>query len=795
MIKIKNLTKNFNQRVIFTNFSLDIPSNELVFVVGPSGIGKTTLINLIANFSQKDGGEILFYKDNKVVKNPLIDVVFQDFNLIESATGMENIRIGTNAINFNIDEKNIEENASFVNISKENLANKVSDLSGGQKQRIAILRSLARESDFILLDEPTGNLDVENAKILFEKIQILKKNKTILIVSHNLDLAKKYGDRIIYLKNESVLEIDKIEEINKGESLNKTDYDFKFEKKPLKISDKFRSIILFLKLDFKNKIIITTLLIITFLISILSLNLFATLDTHAKGIDSQRIHQYNLDSFEVKKRGISPFFDGEIEKFNTKKDIVNKIIPVYSTQNFAFTYNNKGKELISEKNTIELIDQSDFFKNRFKFDNKNLQGNFIQNENEIIISNSVVTKLKITDPIGKKIKIKAIRNSNVDKIPTIFEVAIVGINYSTNVLGRIPSFLHYNLTKKINEAFFVKNTVGDSLFSDITIAPLNAKNFQVLEVEKKHFLKDLKVENLKISDGELPKNKDEIVVSVNTIDKINNIIDNLNNRITELNKNNDFKIDKYEKLKIGSKVRLSNKTGHDIPFKIVGTFDLKENHHLQEQKSEVGAPKEERREFKYQIIMHNNGDEYRNQIRPQAAKIFLKSDNINENLASFKKDFSNFLYSKDLESIKVLVLSSTFLIKAVLLVIQIILIVLLVVFSVLYAKNLTQSKIKSIGILKSLGEKTRKIFFLHILNIFVISSLILISGLIISLPSMPYFYNLITTTDFISPTYTQIFINFILIWFATSLLIFLIYFFISLRYYKKPVTELLKNSL
>ncbi|MDW2909628.1 ABC transporter ATP-binding protein [Mesomycoplasma ovipneumoniae] len=191
MIKIKNLTKNFNRRSIFKNFSLDIPSNELVFVVGSSGIGKTTLINLIANFSQKDKGEILFYKDNKIVKNPLIDVVFQDFNLIESATGIENIKIGANAINFNIDEKNIEENASFINISKENLANKVSDLSGGQKQRIAILRSLARESDFILLDEPTGNLDAENAEILFEKIQILKKNKTILIVSHNLDLAKK----------------------------------------------------------------------------------------------------------------------------------------------------------------------------------------------------------------------------------------------------------------------------------------------------------------------------------------------------------------------------------------------------------------------------------------------------------------------------------------------------------------------------------------------------------------------------------------------------------------------------
>ncbi|WP_341516045.1 ABC transporter permease [Mesomycoplasma ovipneumoniae] len=300
-----------------------------------------------------------------------------------------------------------------------------------------------------------------------------------------------------------------------------------------------------------------------------------------------------------------------------------------------------------------------------------------------------------------------------------------------------------------------------------------------------HKILNIPLENLKISDGELPKNKDEIVVSVNTIHKINNLIDDLNNGRT----------DKYEKVKIGSKVELSNKSGKNIPFKIVGTFDLKENQHLQEQRSESGAPEEQRREFKYQIIMHNDGDEYRNEIRSEAAKIFLKSDNINENLDSFKKDFPNFSYSNDLESIKILLLRSTFFVKAVLLVIQVILIVLLVVFSVLYAKNLTQSKLKSIGILKSLGEKTKKIFLLHILNIFAISFLILISGLIISLPSMPYFYNLITTADFISPTYTQIFINFIVIWFSISLLIFLIYFFISLRYYKKPVTELFKNSL
>ncbi|WP_237697236.1 ATP-binding cassette domain-containing protein [Mesomycoplasma hyopneumoniae] len=89
MVQIKNLTKKFGPRKIFDNFSLEIPENKLVFITGESGIGKTTLINLIAGFTKKDGGEILFFKDGKEEKNPLIDVVFQDFNLINSFTGFE----------------------------------------------------------------------------------------------------------------------------------------------------------------------------------------------------------------------------------------------------------------------------------------------------------------------------------------------------------------------------------------------------------------------------------------------------------------------------------------------------------------------------------------------------------------------------------------------------------------------------------------------------------------------------------------------------------------------------------
>ncbi|WP_240536381.1 ABC transporter ATP-binding protein [Mesomycoplasma hyopneumoniae] len=230
MVQIKNLTKKFGPRKIFDNFSLEIPENKLVFITGESGIGKTTLINLIAGFTKKDGGEILFFKDGKEEKNPLIDVVFQDFNLINSFTGFENITIGIQASNEKISKKNMIKNANFLNISKENLDTVVSDLSGGEKQRIAILRAFARKSDFILLDEPTGNLDLENAEIIFEKLYQLRKNKTILIISHNLELAKKYGDLIISLERKPVVKILKIEHNQVKVNQKQVEIDLFFKK-------------------------------------------------------------------------------------------------------------------------------------------------------------------------------------------------------------------------------------------------------------------------------------------------------------------------------------------------------------------------------------------------------------------------------------------------------------------------------------------------------------------------------------------------------------------------------------
>nr|WP_237700262.1 ABC transporter ATP-binding protein [Mesomycoplasma ovipneumoniae] len=203
MIKIENLTKKINNKFIFNNLNLEIPSRKITFIIGKLAIGKTTLINLIAGFTKKDSGKIYFLDENgSEIKKPLVDVVFQDFNLITNISSENNILIANNVINRVLDPKELVQQSKYVSIETRQLKQNVNSLSGGEKQRIAILRSLSRDSDFILLDEPTGNLDFENGISIFENLKNIAKNKTILVVSHNLEFAKNMLIRSFVLKEE-----------------------------------------------------------------------------------------------------------------------------------------------------------------------------------------------------------------------------------------------------------------------------------------------------------------------------------------------------------------------------------------------------------------------------------------------------------------------------------------------------------------------------------------------------------------------------------------------------------------
>ncbi len=149
MIKIENLTKKIDKKIIFDSLNLDIPSRKITFIIGKSGIGKTTLINLIAGFTKKDSGKISFLDENgSEIKKPLVDVVFQDFNLITNISSENNILIANNVINRVLDPKELEQQSKYVSIETQQLKQKVNNLSGGEKQRIPSFPVLRQKFTF-----------------------------------------------------------------------------------------------------------------------------------------------------------------------------------------------------------------------------------------------------------------------------------------------------------------------------------------------------------------------------------------------------------------------------------------------------------------------------------------------------------------------------------------------------------------------------------------------------------------------------------------------------------------------
>jgi len=206
ILEIKKVNKNFNHRngvvKIFKNISLKIKKGDLVALVGPSGSGKSTLLNMISLIDSPTSGQINF--DNNDVRNlsevnkddirkRKISMIFQDNNLLTDFTALENvlmpliIREEKNKFSLKKAENIL---ASFNLKTRQN--HYPDELSGGEQQRVAIARALISETDLILADEPTGNLDYKTSQDIFSYFLKLKKlNKTIIFATHNRELANK----------------------------------------------------------------------------------------------------------------------------------------------------------------------------------------------------------------------------------------------------------------------------------------------------------------------------------------------------------------------------------------------------------------------------------------------------------------------------------------------------------------------------------------------------------------------------------------------------------------------------
>tara|TARA_B100001121_G_C18682995_1_gene619488 strand:+ start:604 stop:1287 length:684 start_codon:yes stop_codon:yes gene_type:complete len=204
LISLKKVSKFFykkNKIKALSNINLDLSLGKVYSVIGPSGSGKSTLLNLMSLIDKPSTGSIAIEKKiisfdrqdkNDLYRASSIGIIYQNYNLLSDFTALENVSLAQLALNNN--NKTSEFNAKKV-LSKFGLSKRFnhfpSELSGGENQRVAIARAIINKPKIILADEPTGNLDLKNAKSVFKTLLNLKnKNRLIIFATHNREFAE-----------------------------------------------------------------------------------------------------------------------------------------------------------------------------------------------------------------------------------------------------------------------------------------------------------------------------------------------------------------------------------------------------------------------------------------------------------------------------------------------------------------------------------------------------------------------------------------------------------------------------
>ena len=211
MLSFDSVEFHYKNQPVFTNLNFELDYGEFVFVIGKSGIGKSTLMQLIyMNIFPLSGTVRIDEFDSQTIKPsqiPLlrrkVGVIFQDFKLLPNRNVFQNLAYVTKVIGTPTKDakKKINDVLSEVGLSHKRL-NMPNELSGGEQQRVAIARAIINDPLLVLADEPTGNLDPEtSAEILALLKKINKRGTAVLVVTHNYDMVKKANERIIKLED------------------------------------------------------------------------------------------------------------------------------------------------------------------------------------------------------------------------------------------------------------------------------------------------------------------------------------------------------------------------------------------------------------------------------------------------------------------------------------------------------------------------------------------------------------------------------------------------------------------
>lgn len=343
MLQIKNICKEYKTgnlvQKALNNVSLNLRDNEFVAILGPSGSGKTTLLNIIGGLDRYDKGDLIIneistknYKDRDwdSYRNHTIGFVFQSYNLIPHQTILSNVEL---ALTISGVSKNKRRRKAMRALEQVGLAShahkRPGQLSGGQMQRVAIARALVNNPDILLADEPTGALDSETSVQVMELLKEVAKDRLVVMVTHNPELAEKYATRIVNLKDGVILDdtnpyIIEKEEHNKPEhkTMGKTSMSF------------FTSLLLSFN-NLKTKKGRTILISFAGSIGIIGIALILSLSTgvnnYIKSIEEDTLSEYPI---QIQSTGIniSSMFVNEDnkEKENNNINVTSRITNMFS---------------------------------------------------------------------------------------------------------------------------------------------------------------------------------------------------------------------------------------------------------------------------------------------------------------------------------------------------------------------------------------------------------------------------------------------------------------------------------
>lgn len=268
MIELKNVSKSYRlangiEKKALNCVSLNFPDTGLVFVVGKSGSGKSTLLNIIGGLDKEDSGEVIVdgkslkhfkNEDYDYYRNEYIGFVHQEANLIPDYNVYENIMIALKLKGMKISYEDCDKLLDYLSLN--GLGNRnINELSGGEKMRVSIARALVKNPKILICDEPTGSLDLETGNQIFKILKSVSKDRLVIVVTHDINNAKIYGDYLIQIDNGSIISNNLVCETLPSASFRST-------RSKLPFKEKFRFAF---KNLFNNKVKMFFSLLLTFL--------------------------------------------------------------------------------------------------------------------------------------------------------------------------------------------------------------------------------------------------------------------------------------------------------------------------------------------------------------------------------------------------------------------------------------------------------------------------------------------------------------------------------------------------